>query len=153
LEYFGDSFQWNVNLSRAAHDWEVDVFASFFNLLYSVRVKQDDVYKLWWSPSKKGLFDVSSYYSVLAGNDVTHFPWKSIWKTKVPLREAFFAWSVALGKILTGDDLRKRHASVIDRCCMGKRNRESVDHLLHCEVACTLWNAFFQSFWAVLGDA
>jgi hypothetical protein len=37
---------------------------------------------------------------------------------------------------------------VIDRCCMCKKNEESVDHLLllHCEVACVLWNALFSRF-------
>jgi len=39
----------------------------------------------------------------------------------VPLRVAFFAWLVALGKILIMDDLRQRHAIVIDRvvCARG----------------------------------
>jgi hypothetical protein len=45
------------------------------------------------------------------------------------------------------DNIRKRHVIVIDRCCMCKRNVEFVDHLLlHCEVACALWNAFFSHF-------
>jgi hypothetical protein len=36
---------------------------------------------------------------------------------------------------------------VIDRCCMCKKNWESEDHLLlHCEVACILWNALFSHF-------
>jgi hypothetical protein len=36
---------------------------------------------------------------------------------------------------------------VIDRCCMCKRNGESVDYLLlYCEVACALWNAIFSRF-------
>jgi hypothetical protein len=26
--------EWNVSVIRVAHDWEVDVLASFFNLLY-----------------------------------------------------------------------------------------------------------------------
>jgi hypothetical protein len=30
LEFLGGSIQWNVSFVRAAHDWEVDVFASFF---------------------------------------------------------------------------------------------------------------------------
>lgn len=33
------------------------------------------------------------------------FPWKSIWKAKVPSKVAFFAWSAALRKILTIDNL------------------------------------------------
>lgn len=34
------SHQWNVNFLRAAHNWEVDLFTSFFNLLYSLRLGQ-----------------------------------------------------------------------------------------------------------------
>jgi hypothetical protein len=52
------------------------------------------------------------------------------------LRVAFFAWSVALGKILTMDTLRKQHVIVVDRRCIYKKKGESVNHfLLHCEVA------------------
>jgi hypothetical protein len=59
-----------------------------------------------------------------------------VWRTKVPLRAAFFAWLAALGKILTIDNLRKQHVIVVGRCCMCKMNKgEFVDHLLlHCEV-------------------
>jgi hypothetical protein len=70
------------------------------------------------------------------------------------LESGFFAWSAALGKIFTLDNLRKRHVIMIDRCCLCKINRESVDHLrLHCKVACALWNAIFNRFslsWVML---
>jgi hypothetical protein len=62
-----------------AHDWEVDVFASFFKVLYSVRVRQEGKDKLWWVPSKRGLFNVRSFYSVLVSNDGFLFSWKSVW--------------------------------------------------------------------------
>jgi hypothetical protein len=72
---------------------------------------------------KKGFFDVSSFYSVLACNDGLLFPWKCL----------------ALRKILSMDEFRLRHVIAIDRCCMWKRNGESVDHLLlHFDVACAL---------------
>jgi hypothetical protein len=55
---------------------------------------------------------------------------------------AFLAWSATLDKILTVDNLRKRHVIKVDRCCLCKKNGESVDHLLlHCNVASTLCNA------------
>lgn len=67
LELYGGSNQWNVSFVRAAHDWKVDVFALFFNLLYSLRVRREGEDKLCWIPSKKG-FVVSSFYNILACN-------------------------------------------------------------------------------------
>jgi hypothetical protein len=118
-----------------------------FDQLYSIRLKQDGVDKLCWNPSKKGLFDVRSFYNVLIPHDNTHFPWRCIWRSKAPLRVAFFAWSAALGKILTLDNLRKRHIIVVDWCCLCKKSGETVDHLLlHCKIASALWNSIFGLF-------
>jgi hypothetical protein len=131
----GSLFQWDVSFIRAGCSWEVEILASFFTLLYSIRVSEGED-KLWRTPSHKGKFDVSSFYKVFACKEEASFPRRSIWWTKVPLKVAFFAWSVALGKIFTLDNLRKRHVIVIDRCCLCKMNGEFVDHLLlHCEIA------------------
>jgi hypothetical protein len=40
--------------------------------------------------------------------------------------DSFFAWSAALGKIFTVDNLRKKHVIIVDRCCLCKSNEESV---------------------------
>jgi len=53
LEFLGGSNQWNISFAREAHDWEVDVFASFFQMLHSVIVRRSGENKLWWVPSKK----------------------------------------------------------------------------------------------------
>ena len=39
LEFSSDSHQWNVNFLRPAHEWEVDLFTSFFDFLYSFRLR------------------------------------------------------------------------------------------------------------------
>ena len=52
-------------------------------------------------------FVVSSYYRVLASVSDLSFPWRSIWKPKVPCKVVFFVWIVALGNILTIDNLQK----------------------------------------------
>jgi hypothetical protein len=39
LELSNDSYRWNVRLIRTSHNWDVDVFASFFYLLYSLRLR------------------------------------------------------------------------------------------------------------------
>jgi hypothetical protein len=53
LEISDYSNQWNVSFARVAHSWVVSVFASLFNLLYSVRGRQKSEDKLWWALSKK----------------------------------------------------------------------------------------------------
>jgi hypothetical protein len=76
--------------------------ASFFTLLYAHGVRRDRGDKLWWTLSHKGMFNVSSFYRVLACKDGFPFCWKSIWWTKV----------ILIGKILTMDNLRKRREDV-----------------------------------------
>jgi hypothetical protein len=49
----------------------------------------------------------------------------------------FFAWSAAIGKILTMDNLRKRHVILMDRCCMCKQNGKR-------------WIFFFTTMWLML---
>ena len=70
-----------------------------------------------------------------------------MWQSKVPPRVAFFSWTAALGKILTTDNLRKRHLAVLEWCFMCKRCGESVDHLLlHCPMAFEMWSMIFCLF-------
>lgn len=69
------------------------------------------------------------------------FPWKNIWRIKVPSRVAIFVWMAALGKILTLDNPRKRNIIMVDWYCTYKMSEESIDHLLfHCEGARDLWS-------------
>ena len=68
-------------------------------------------------------------------------------QSKVPPRVAFFSWSASLGKILTTDNLCKRHILVLDWCYMCKSCGELVDHpLLHYPIACKLWSLAFCLF-------
>jgi len=165
-----------VSFTKEVHDWEVNVFASFFQILHLVIVKRGSEDKLWWVPSKKCLFKVkifSSFFQILHSIIVkrgcedklwcqdffftlfhsltrrigTRFPWKYVWRTQAPSRAAFFSWSATLGKIPTLDNLRKRHVIMINKCYMCKKTEEFVNHfLLHCDVAFALWYSLFCRF-------
>jgi len=136
-----------VSFTREAHNWEVNVFASFFQMLHSVTVRRGGEDKLWWVPSKKGLFKVKTFFHSLTRTIGTRFPWKCVWRTQALSRATFFSWSAALGKIITLDNLRKHHAIMINRYYMCKKTEESVDHLLlHCDVVYALWYSLFSRF-------
>jgi hypothetical protein len=116
MERSNGTIQWNIVFTRLIHDWEVEILASFYNCLYSYKLRGVGEDKLWWVPSSKGAFEVRSYYRVLVSHGPISFPWKSIWRTKAPPRVAFFAWTAARGKILTIDNLRRRGMIVINKC-------------------------------------
>uniref|UniRef100_A0A7N2LQE6 Uncharacterized protein n=1 Tax=Quercus lobata TaxID=97700 RepID=A0A7N2LQE6_QUELO len=102
---------------------------------------------LCWRLKGDGNFDTRSYYHAIRGASNSLFPWKGVWKPKIPKRVAFFLWTAAHGRILTLDNLMLRGRSLATWCCMCCCDGESVDHLLlHCPVTHSLWTFMFQAF-------
>lgn len=63
------------------------------------------------------------------------------------LSGSFFVWTMALRKILTLDNLRKKNVVVVEWCRMCKKSGESIDHLLiHYAVAIELWSSILCLF-------
>ena len=147
LQLLGSSHHWDVVFSRHAQDWELEIVSTFMELLYSYPIRRGSLDEMCWRPSSQKTFTVRFYYSLLSQPSRSFFPWKSIWKAKVPNRVAFFTWTTALERILTVDNLRKRRVIIIDWCCMCKVQGETVNHLLlHCTVAQELWSLIFVLF-------
>jgi hypothetical protein len=125
---------------------------AFYGKLYETRRHVGGVYRICWIPSKRKFFEVRSFVVLSNSSNryevgCSSFPWKGIWKVKVPLQVSFFVWTASLGKILTLDNLCKRGLIVVNWCCMCKRSGESINHLfLHCEVARTLSSVLFTLF-------
>ena len=110
--------------------------------------------RLCWKPALSRGFEVRIFYHSLSPSSVIDFPWKRVWKSKVPPRVTFFSWTAALRKILTIDNLWKRHIVAIEWCFMCKRCKESVDRLLlQCPIAYELWSMVFLLVWYSLGYA
>ena len=51
--------------------------------------------KICWKPDREKGFMVKDYYNILVGSNDYCFPWKSIWKQKIPSRVVFFVWTGA----------------------------------------------------------
>ena len=130
---------WDVSFFRGVHVRELKALSSFMESIYGSSIRGFGKDKMCWIPSKYKGFLVKDYYRILAGPTIFSFPWRSIRKQKISSRVTFFVWTVALGKCLTIDNLRKRKVWILDWCYMC--NGESVDHLfLHCPVAMDLWS-------------
>jgi hypothetical protein len=147
LNYQNEVVTWSLNFLRPAHDWELEMISSFMEVLYQSGVKGYGPDKVWWQKSSGKGFQVKSFYKALLPSIGTSVPWKIIWKTKVPPRVRFFVWTAAMDRILTVQNLRRRHVMVIDWCYMCKASGESTDHLLlHCPIVYDLWCCIFSLF-------
>jgi hypothetical protein len=66
--------QWDVILTHSVQDLAMEMVLSFFARLYSNSVRHTEDDRLIWNLSKRGLFDVKSYYEVLDRKDDPSFP-------------------------------------------------------------------------------
>ena len=69
--------------------------------IYGASLKGVGDDKMCWKPARGKGFTVHSYYQGLTNSVDQSFPWKTVWKSKVPSRVAFFVWIATLGNILT----------------------------------------------------
>ena len=72
--------------------------------------------KLCWKPTGSKNFKVSEYYLSLSSTLDISFPWKPLWRSKVPPRAAFFSWTTSLGKNLTTENLWHKGVTIVDWC-------------------------------------
>ena len=111
---------------------------------------------LCWGLNGSGKFETRSFYHKIRNAAPSTFPWKGIWKVKVPKKVAFLMWTTTHAQILTLDNLMLHGHSLANRCCMCSCNKESMDHLLtFCPVAHSLWMYMFRLFgttWVMPGS-
>ncbi|WMV58330.1 hypothetical protein MTR67_051715 [Solanum verrucosum] len=74
------------------------------------------------------------------------WPWKQIWKSRIPHKVSFFVWSMAKEAVRNIDNVMKRGRTLCSRCFLCGETSETVNHLfLHCKYTHHLWRIFLAS--------
>lgn len=120
-----------------------------FSRLQHCHINPQKADKLKWGYHKEGTYTVKEGYHELCSRNpmIDNWPWKIIWRTKLPPKVVCFTWTALYEACLTQDNLKKRKFQLPNRCYMCKKEAETTRHLLlHCEVASEIWNMFFCLF-------
>ena len=152
----GDNVKvWSLRFYKE-NDWELAASYSLLHFFQTQIPRGGGCDSLCWHPNGSGKFDIRPLYHKIRNATPSTFPWKGIWKAKVPKRVAFFMSTAAHSQILTLDNLMLRGHPLANRCCMCCCNEEFVDHLLiFCPVAHSLWMYMLQLFgidWVIPGS-
>ena len=130
---------------RNLNDWEIPRMIELFKLLESFQGIQPGEDYLWWHGHNKGRYRVKEGYiqTSLMENQDFKWPWKQIWRVKVPQKVACFTWLLANEAVLTLDNVTKRGISLCNRCSLCGKDTETVKHFfLHCNFTVQLWQIF-----------
>ena len=90
LRHHNDTMHWELTFNRYIQDWESDSLMALLELLYANLRLGNGEDTICWRLDKSKCFTVGRYYRVLTGTSHVSFPWKIIWKSRVPPRVAFF---------------------------------------------------------------
>ena len=97
----GNDRIWNLRFHRNFHERELGAALSFLEFIQSRIPRGGGNDTSHWCLKGNGMFDTRSYYNIIRGAADSNFPWKGVWKAKIPKRVAFFGWTTIHGQILT----------------------------------------------------
>ncbi|CAN4116899.1 unnamed protein product [Withania somnifera] len=136
---------WELRFRRNLHDWELSDILDLFAKLQTCSFSPQEPDRLKWGNSRKGRYTGKlGYHNLCSRNSmIDKWPWKLIWKTRLPIKVICFSWIALHNSCLTQDDLSKKKFQLANRCYFCHKHTERVNHLqLHCSVASDLWNMF-----------
>jgi len=114
-------------------------FISLWDLVQNVQLTNEQD-AIRWKWTAHGEYTTKSAYNIQFTGSLSPFGSSSIWKAEAEGKHKFFAWLLVQSKLLTADNLNKRHWPCDPVCSLCSQEQETAEHLiLHCCFAKEVW--------------
>lgn len=89
--------------------WETTRVAEFLKTVEAFNGLQTGEDFMWWKGNSKGRFKVNPAYKLMdqTNKQTYSWPWKQIWRSKIPHKLSCFIWLLAKEAALTQDNFKK----------------------------------------------
>jgi len=148
IQHMGDykeaEWEWKLSWRRPLFDNEVLMATNFLNDIERQPILMHRRDGWVWRGDPSGHYTAQSAYNLLreATVDGIHDSvYHELWKLKVPLKYAIFAWRLIRDRLPTKINLHRRQVAVSDTSCPLCRNEvEDAGHLFfHCRKVTPIW--------------
>lgn len=149
-------WKWSLSWRRSLFVWETSLLDELMKELDAVNILKEGQKDNWmWEASDDGKFSVKSCYEVLLGPNLIedHGFFKLLWSVAAPSKVLAFSWRVALDRIQTKHNLKKRgviHSDPLSSCTFCQTQVESMNHLLF---SCSFsWQVYMDAYLQLAGS-
>ena len=140
------TFRRNFNLRLMQQWYELEAMASSI-------VFDDCSDSLIWQFESNGVYSTTSLYAIINFGGVIPIYIPAVWQLHIPPRVHIFLWLLGHNKLMTRDNLLKRHLNKPEDCVFCSE-LESIDHLFfNCIVAKQIWQTISSIFNVAVGDS
>ena len=99
---------WNLRFFSPFNDWELDEAQRLISSTSGNSVRQRVEDKILWDVDKKGQYTVKANYMHMENARIDNYLVGLIWNSRVPPKVSVFTLEAWWGKVLTGDQLKRR---------------------------------------------
>ena len=137
-------WEWNFSWRRPLFDNEIPMAVDFLQHIESKPIQIHRRDEWVWTADSSGQYMAKSAYKMMRGGDIDGTQdraFEELWKLKVPIRYAVFAWRLLRDRLPTKSNLLRRQVEIVNRTCPFCRSaEEEARHLFfHCSKIIPIW--------------